>query len=39
MQPSGMHYFPVEWPILLALFLLFSLLVVLLELRILPYAY
>jgi hypothetical protein len=33
MQPSGMHSFPVEWPFLLALFLLFSLLVVLIELR------
>ena len=39
MQPSGMHYFPLEWPFLLALFLLFSLLVVLVELRILRYAY
>lgn len=39
MQPSGMHYFPVEWPFLLALFLLFSILVVLLELKILHYAY
>jgi uncharacterized membrane protein len=34
-----MHYFPVEWPFLLALFLLFSLLVTLVELRILHYAY
>jgi uncharacterized membrane protein len=39
LQPSGMHYFPVEWPFLLALFLLFSLIVALLELRILHYAY
>jgi uncharacterized membrane protein len=39
MQPSEMHYFPVEWPFLLALFLLFSLLVLLLEFRILHYAY
>jgi len=39
MQFSGMHYFPVEWPFLLALFLLFSLLVTLVELRILHYAY
>ena len=39
MQPSGMRYFPVEWPFLLALFLLFSLIVALLELRILHYAY
>jgi uncharacterized membrane protein len=34
-----MHYFPVEWPFLLALFLLFSLLVALIEFRILHYAY
>jgi uncharacterized membrane protein len=34
-----MHYFPMEWPFLLALVLLFSLLVLLLELRILRYAY
>lgn len=34
-----MHYFPLAWPFLLALFLLFSLLVVLIELRILHYAY
>ncbi len=34
-----MHYFPVEWPFLLALFLLLSLLVALIELRILHYAY
>ena len=39
MQPSGMHYFPMEWPFLLALFLLFSLLVALVELRILHFAY
>jgi len=39
MQPSGMHYFPVEWPFLLALFLLFSILVVLVQFRILHYAY
>ena len=34
-----MHYFPVEWPFLLALFLLFSLLVTLVQFRILHYAY
>jgi uncharacterized membrane protein len=34
-----MHYFPVEWPFLLALFLLFSFLVLLLEFKILHYAY
>ncbi len=39
MQPSGMHYFPVEWPFLLALFLLILVLVTLLELRVLRYAY
>ena len=39
MQPSGMHYFPLEWPVLLALFLLFSVLVVLVQFRILHYAY
>lgn len=39
MQLSRMHYFPVEWPLLLALFLLFSLLVALIELRILHYVY
>jgi uncharacterized membrane protein len=39
LQPSGMHYFPLEWPFLLALFLLLSIVVALLELRILRYAY
>jgi uncharacterized membrane protein len=39
MQFSGMHYFPFEWPFLLALFLLLSLLVMLVQLRILRYAY
>lgn len=39
MQISGMHYFPVEWPFLLAMFLLFSLLVALIELKVLHYAY
>jgi uncharacterized membrane protein len=34
-----MHYFPLEWPFLLGLFLLLSALVVLIELRILRYAY
>jgi uncharacterized membrane protein len=34
-----MHYYPVEWPFLLALFLLFSFLVLLLEFKILHYAY
>ena len=39
MQPSGMHYFPVEWPFLLALFLLFTILVTLVQFKILHYAY
>lgn len=39
MQRSGMHYFPLEWPFLLVLFLLFSLLVLLVELKVLRYAY
>jgi uncharacterized membrane protein len=34
-----MHYFPVEWPFLLALFLLLSILFVLVQFRILYYAY
>jgi len=34
-----MQYFPVEWPFLLVLFLLFSLLVTLVQLKILHYAY
>jgi uncharacterized membrane protein len=34
-----MHYFPLEWPFLLALFLLLSIIVALIELRILHYAY
>lgn len=39
MQFSPLHYFPLEWPFLLALLLLASILLVLLELRILRYAY
>lgn len=39
MQLSGMNYFPMEWPFLLALFLLFSFLVALVELKVLHYAY
>jgi uncharacterized membrane protein len=39
MQPSGMRYFPVEWPFLLALFLLFLIILTLIELRVLRYAY
>ena len=34
-----MHYFPLEWPFLLGLFLLVSVIVTLVELRILHYAY
>lgn len=39
MQISGMNNFPVGWPFLLAFFLLFSVIVLLVELRILRYAY
>lgn len=39
MEPASIHYFPLEWPFLLGLFLLLSLLVLLLELKILRYAY
>lgn len=39
MRFSGMHYFPLDWPFLLGLFLVFSLLVALIELKILHYAY
>jgi uncharacterized membrane protein len=39
MQPSSMHYFPLAWPFLLALFLLLFVLVALLELGLLKYAY
>jgi uncharacterized membrane protein len=39
MQPSSMHYFPLAWPFLVALFFLFVILVVLLELNVLEYAY
>ena len=34
-----MHYFPLEWPFLLALFVLLSIIVALVELQILRYAY
>ncbi|MDR3739634.1 MAG: DUF1614 domain-containing protein [Terracidiphilus sp.] len=34
-----MHYFPLDWPFLLGMFLLFSFLVALVEFRILHYAY
>ena len=39
MHPSSMHYFPLAWPFILALFLLFLLLVVLVEMGIISYAY
>lgn len=39
MQPSSLHYFPLAWPFLLALFVLFLVVVALIELRILRYAY
>ncbi len=39
MHISHMHYFPLAWPFLLALFLLFVLAVALVELKILTYAY
>jgi len=39
MRLSSMHYFPLAWPFILALFVLFGFLVALLELGILRYAY
>ncbi len=39
MRPSGMHYFPLAWPFLLGLFLLFAFLVAMVQLGILRYAY
>jgi uncharacterized membrane protein len=39
MQPSSMHYFPLAWPFILALFVLFFIVVALIELGILKYAY
>ena len=39
MQPSSMHYFPLAWPFILGLFVLFVVVVVLIELGILKYAY
>jgi uncharacterized membrane protein len=39
MQLSSMHYFPLAWPFLLALAVLFAVLVALVELGILKYAY
>src|SRR5262249_22323114 len=39
MRSSGMHYFPLAWPFLLAFFLFLVLIIVLIEFRILRYAY
>jgi uncharacterized membrane protein len=39
MRPSSMHYFPLAWPFLLALFVLFFVVVALIELGLLKYAY
>lgn len=39
MRPSSVHYFPLEWPFLLALVFVFIVVVALIELRILKYAY
>jgi uncharacterized membrane protein len=39
MQPSGLHYFPLSSPFLLGLLLLLVVVVALVELRILTYAY
>lgn len=39
MHLSSMHYFPLAWPFLLVLFVLFVIAVVLIELKILTYAY
>ena len=39
MRPSGMHYFPLAWPFILALGFIFVFLVALIELHILKYAY
>jgi uncharacterized membrane protein len=38
-QPSGMHYFPLAWPFLLLLAVLFIMAVGLLELQVISYAY
>jgi uncharacterized membrane protein len=39
MRPSSMHYFPLAWPFILALFVLFLVVVALIEFGILKYAY
>jgi len=39
MQPSSMHYFPLAWPFILALFVILTVVVALVELGILKYVY
>lgn len=39
MRPSSMHYFPLAWPFIAVLFVLFVSMVALIELQILKYAY
>src|SRR5262245_40620254 len=39
MRPSSPHFFPLAWPFLLGLVVLFGLVVLLLEIRVLSYAY
>jgi uncharacterized membrane protein len=39
MQPSSMHYFPLAWPFILALFVILIVVVALIELGILKYVY
>lgn len=39
MEPSGMHYFPLAWPFLLVLAVLFFMVVGLLEFQVIAYAY
>lgn len=39
MRPSTMHYFPLAWPFLLAFVILFVVVVTLVELNVLKYAY
>jgi uncharacterized membrane protein len=39
MRPSSLHYFPLAWPFILAFVLFLALVVILIELRILRYAY
>lgn len=39
MRPSGMHYFPLAWPFVLAFFVVLFIVVALVELGILKYAY